>query len=299
MGHLNIPPLPNIHCTGARPTSRPLFSVIGARPVNELLGAKPNIMLIPSTKLKLAMQEVAAGLFFESVNYSKKVDLAVKMPTEVIKFLYFGVKSYFSVRLIPTRKGLALYTSIAVEDDPDAMFYLIRSHHPNDTKLISRFLFQDEIELHAFDELDRNIASFKGKALFASGNAKSFVKLKPLIAKLTAQEIAAISDYLQREFVTDTSGLRMIELNLFKQETPSFWHVSELANPPSTDPDRFTLPYNILDQDQGKQFEINLTRVFGRLYDAGDIFPSPWGVTPTTTDREFIDLVIISRSRNS
>lgn len=30
--------LPNIHCTGARPTSRPHLTVTGARPVNVSLG---------------------------------------------------------------------------------------------------------------------------------------------------------------------------------------------------------------------------------------------------------------------
>jgi hypothetical protein len=84
-------------------------------------------MLIPSENLSNTLPEVSGGIFFERVNVGTeyaKVDIIAKLPTEIIKYIYFGTSVFFSIRLIPVRDCLAFCTILVVEDDPENMFYL-------------------------------------------------------------------------------------------------------------------------------------------------------------------------------
>lgn len=256
-------------------------------------------MLIPSENLSNSLSEVSGGIFFETVNVGTeyaKVDMIAKLPTEIIKYIYFGTSVFFSIRLIHVRDCSALCTILVVEDDPKNMFYLSRTHGPEDIDLVVQFLNQDEIELHAFDELNRNVASFKGTVSVSDTIVKDLVQVKPIICNLTALEIKIILRDLAKKLAqNDVSALKLIQFEFKNCHTKplSFYHYPPAADGPIYDPNRFKDPYEINNSNQGRQFEINLTRLLRKTFNYDSLFPSPFGAILDSKNREFIDLVAV------
>ena len=255
-------------------------------------------MIIPSKTLNHNLSKISHGVFFESVNVGSKrakIDLIAKLPTEIIKHIYLGTPTFISIRLIPIKNCFALCTILSVEDDPNAMFFLSRTYNPKDVNLIIQFLNQNEIELHAFDELNRNVVSFKSSFSVPDKIIETLVQFKPIICQLTDQEIRLILLKLEKEFANnDTSELKLIRFDFINYSNkPTFYHYPTGCDNPIFDPDRFNDPYKIDDGNQGRQFEINLVRLLSKIFDSKSLFPSPFGATPDSANRELIDLVAV------
>lgn len=251
-------------------------------------------MIIPSENLHKYLLVVSHGIFFEPVNIGTKhyrIDLVAKLPTEIIKFISVGSSIFLSIKLVPIRNCFALCTTFAVEDDPEAMFYILRTHDPVNIDIIVEFLEQNQIELHTFDELNRNIATFKGSIAVDCSNIKNLQYMKPLIVELLDQERSLIIEHFEREIAHNSSILRLIRFKLDKIDNPNWYHTRFIADAPKHDHNRFEEPYNLCDNDPGKQFEINLTRLLSEIFDPESLFPSPFGATPDSENREFIDIV--------
>jgi hypothetical protein len=122
------------------------------------------------------MKRTSSGFFFEAVDDDTKVILAAKIPTEVVRYMGLDAPVYISFRKASHGLTELLCSTFAVEDDPEAMFFLYRTHHDSEIALIRRFLQQDEIEIHAFDELNRNIASFLGQLEFDTENVSRILE---------------------------------------------------------------------------------------------------------------------------
>ncbi len=145
-------------------------------------------MLIPSEKLRSALLQMSFGLFWETVEPENAIALVCKLPSEIIKYISLGVPIYLSTGFIPIRDGLAMCSIFSVEDDPEAMFFIQRTHDPLDTSVLARFYEQSEADLHAFDELNRNIASFKCKISASPSKADQLRRITPLVRELSDNE---------------------------------------------------------------------------------------------------------------
>ena len=250
-------------------------------------------MLIPSAKLHSALLQTSFGLFWEETEPHKSIVLAPKLPTDIIKHIYLGVSVYLSTGFLPIRGGLAMCSTLAVADDPDAMFFIQRTHDPSDTELLARFYEQRQIELHPFDELNRNIASFKCEISVPFSKVDQLRRITPLVRELSDEERLSIFRHLEEIFAQDASPLKEIELTILEKESPFWHHVHIPANAPINEPKRFNQPYFIGDEDQGKQLEINLARLLSSVFDENNLFASPFGVTQDTENREFTDLLAV------
>lgn len=253
-------------------------------------------MIIPSENLYMHLLNVSRGIFFEIVNIDTKysnVDLVAKLPAEIIKSICLGSSTFLSIKFIPIRNSLALCTILAVEDDPKAMLYVCRTHSPKDVDRIIQFLNQDQIELHVFDELNRNVASFKGFVSVPDSIIKNLLHVKPSICQLSDEEITTILLNLEEKLSKDGLGLKLIRFDFKNEIAPNFYHCHTIANAPIYDSNRFNDPYHIRDSNQGRQFEINLTHLLSKIFDSDCLFPSPFGATPNSQNREFIDLVVV------
>ena len=248
-------------------------------------------------KLHRALLQTSFGLFWEETEPWQRVVLVAKLPSESIRHIFLGVPVYLATGFLPISDGLALCSTLAIEDDPEDLFFVQRTHEPSDTELLARFYEQNEIEFHLFDELNRNVTSFKCKITVPPSKAGVLRRVSPLLRKLSDEEILAIFRHLKRVFEQDQTPLKKMELIIVEKETRFFHHVHEPANPPIYDPKRFEEAYHINDEDQGKQLEITLTRMLAALFRRDDLFPSPIiEAAQQTENREFIDLVAVDKT---
>ena len=147
-------------------------------------------MIIPSETLHTYLSNVSHGIFFETVNIGterSKVDLVAKLPTEIIKSIYHRSSTFLSMKLIPINNSLALCTILFVKDDPEAMFYTSCTHSPKNIDIIIQFLNQRKTELHTFDELNRNVASFECSISVPDSLIENLIESKPHICQLTRE----------------------------------------------------------------------------------------------------------------
>lgn len=253
-------------------------------------------MIIPSETLHTYLLKVSHGIFFETVDIGtehSKVDLVAKLPTEIIKSIYHISSTFLSMKLVPINNSLALCSILLVKDDPEAMFYTSCTHSPKNIDVIIQFLDQGKTELHTFDELNRCVASFEYSFSVPESLIENLIEIKPRICKLTDNEINTIFRNLEKELSQDASTLKLIRFEFKKCNTITINHYPQVANPPIYDPNRFKDTYNIEDSNQGRQFEINLTRLLGKIFNSNCLFPSPFKATPDSKNREFIDLVVV------
>ena len=253
-------------------------------------------MLIPSKTLHTYLLNVAHGMFFETVNIGteySKVDIAAKLPTEIIKHIFCGTSTFLSMKLIPIRNSLALCTFLAVEDDPNNMFYIGCTHSPKNIDIVIQFLNQGKTHLHIFDELNRNVSSFDVSFYVSDDVIKNIHDVTPRICQLTAKEIKIIFHKVEGELSQDSSTLKAIRFEFNDRNEINFIQHPPVANAPIYDPNRFKYPYHISDNNQGRQFEINLTHLLSKIFGIGCLFPSPFKATQNSMNREFIDLVVV------
>jgi hypothetical protein len=250
-------------------------------------------MLIPSIKLKSELLQTSFGLFWEETEPNKSVVLAPKLPTDIIKHIFLGVPIYISTGFLPIRGGLAMCSTLAIADDPDAMFYIQRTHEPSDTEILAHFYEQRQIELYPFDELNRNIASFKCEMSVPSSKVDKLRRITPLVQKLSNEDRQAIFHHLESVFSHNASPLKEIELTILEKESLFWHHVHVPANAPTNELNRFNQPFFVDDEDQGKQLEINIARFLATIFYEKDLFASPFGVTQDTESREFTDLIAV------
>lgn len=258
--------------------------------------------LIPPRELYFKLRRISSGYFFTPVDDGKKVILAAKLPTEIIMHTYQGAPIYFSFGAVPIlgdqldSRNLVPFSTFSVADDPQAMFCIWRAHDREQVGNVIRFLQQDELELYTFDELNRNVASYRGQVSTSATIVSELGSLaKYLVDPRPEQEYAVLS-FLEEQ-ISDTasaivSHLRDGEFSIQDRSKLEITEIETPADAPRDDVDRFTESMNIARDDIGRQFEVRLTRLLARIFDPGEIIVSGRTKLSDSGDREYIDVVI-------
>jgi hypothetical protein len=117
-------------------------------------------MLIPSDILRSKMQSTRAGLWFERVNENKEVQIAAKLPSDLIKAIFRGAKTSIIVSVVGVEQSYVRCVGIRTYDNPDRPITHFRTHSDSDEHLLLETVFLAEsIRIHFFDELLRPVMS--------------------------------------------------------------------------------------------------------------------------------------------
>jgi hypothetical protein len=257
-------------------------------------------MLIPSTRLMEHMKRTSSGFFFEAVNQDTKIVLAAKIPHEIVRYIGLNAPVYMSFRTASIGQTQLLCSTFAVEDDPEAMFFLYRTHHYDEIALIRRFLQQDEAEIYAFDELNRNIASFVGQLEFDTENVDRILEgvagiregSSPPESPEFGRTVRRFMEKLERELPFDVAAMRAIRFVATSKNLPIRRTILAPTDAPASQPARFSQWEYPLADNEGDQFETRLARLFGQVFSDGSIVAAP-SISVSSKEREFIDLVLV------
>jgi hypothetical protein len=250
-----------------------------------------NWMLILSEPARRILENVPSGFLFEPVNFGTSVVLAAKLPYEQIDFLWHGAVAHLAVEVIETSRGSFLWSALAVVDHEPAIFYVHRTHRPEQLQDIVAFLSQDRVEVAVFDELNRCVGSLRGQV---DGTQAVLDRLTGWTGELEPDEADVETVLEARADGIDRHPDLLKQLRFRFPEERVVMHASHSDVPsPTFDDSRARAGSRFDERDVGVALEADITRIMADVFPSECLFPSP-PVGAGSHARELIDVVAVA-----